>query len=449
MFNIVNPAIQVVLFCIAIGQPPKHLSISVYNGDHPEVSTASTPPLASGATNYSSLFLSQVDPEGIDFTFYPTLESAIESVRRSAAWAAIEIPPLYSYYLQKRIETIFDPDEETLNRSTIHVHADMTEYPIQVQLQKEMMDAMIKFAKEIVNLTDLLPGGFDSSKLLLPLVQSIDPPVYGHFDPDFREFTTPGFILGIIFVVAVGLTAVSFVQERKDGILERSLVAGVRSIHILLAHVLIQFGIIFFQGLFLFLVIFQLFQISIDGSTILAYFLLILQGAAGMSLGEPLVHLLCLLSHPFPITLPLCTISCSRSSFCWRSFLLFTFLCLLYQFHLRSPFSSFCDLFSLFSLTSHIALRHAGMYVSLPVVTQSGCQTQRVTLQSGKDTLRRVFFLSAPVVLMMHLHAASPALLARWMSGLPFRLSLSFEQAWRFWSLFSFRFREQGTVTSE
>lgn len=314
LFNIVNPAIQVVLFCIAIGQPPKHLSIAVYNGDQSL--------LGSEARNYSSLFLDQVDTEAIDFAFYSTLESAIDSVRRSATWAAIEIPANYSYFLQKRIDNILDLDEDTLNRSTIHVHADMTEYPIQVQLQKELLVAMIKYAKQVVNLTGLLPDGLDSSKLLLPLVQSVDPPVYGHFDPDFREFTTPGFILGIIFVVAVGLTAVSFVQERKDGILERSLVAGVRSIHILLAHVLIQFGIIFFQGLFLFLVIFQLFQISIDGSTILAYFLLILQGAAGMSLGEwSLFSLLKLIL--FPIRLFFVCLLSSPSSSCTFSCLFF------------------------------------------------------------------------------------------------------------------------------
>lgn len=237
LFNIVNPAFQVVLFCIAIGQPPKHLSISVYNGDHPDPSSPVPASLTSGLTNYSQLFLNQVDREAIDFTFYPTPESAIDCVKRSAAWAALLIPPQFSYFLQKRIDNMFEPDEEIINKAMIHVHADMTEYPIQVQLQKEILSVLVKFAKEIVNATDMLPENVNITQLLRPPVKLIDPPTFGHFDPDFREFTTPGFILGIIFVVAVGLTAVSFVQERKDGILERSLVAGVRPCHILLAHV--------------------------------------------------------------------------------------------------------------------------------------------------------------------------------------------------------------------
>ena len=162
-------------------------------------------------------------------------------------------------------------------------------------LGQELLKAVGKFGQKLINESNmikfLLPWDteVDVNKLLSPPVVAVDPPVYGHFSPDYREFTTPGFMLGIIYIVAVGMTAVSLVQERKDGILERSLVAGVRSIHILLAHVWIQFCLIFLQGVFLFLVMFQLFMITVNGSTIHAFFLLILQGTAGMSMGESLV----------------------------------------------------------------------------------------------------------------------------------------------------------------
>jgi ABC-type transport system involved in cytochrome c biogenesis permease component len=159
-------------------------------------------------------------------------------------------------------------------------------------LAQELLKAMGRFGQKIVNESNvikfMLPwnGEIPPHRLLAPPVIAVDPPVYGHFNPDYREFTTPGFMLGIIYIVAVGMTAISLVQERKDGILERSLVAGVRSIHIILAHVWIQFCMVFLQGVFLFLVLFQLFMITVNGSTIHAFFLLILQGAAGMSMGE-------------------------------------------------------------------------------------------------------------------------------------------------------------------
>lgn len=159
-------------------------------------------------------------------------------------------------------------------------------------LGQEFLKAMSRFGQKIMNDSNVVKillfwySDVDASKLLAPPFVAVDPPVYGHFNPDYREFTTPGFMLGIIYIVAVGMTAISLVQERKDGILERSLVAGVRSIHILLAHVWIQSCMVFFQGVFLFFVLFQLFMITVNGSTIHAFFLLILQGAAGMSMGQ-------------------------------------------------------------------------------------------------------------------------------------------------------------------
>ena len=51
-------------------------------------------------------------------------------------------------------------------------------------------------------------------------------PIYGGQNPSFTEFMAPGVLLSISFLAAVALTALAFVMERKEGLLERSLVAG-------------------------------------------------------------------------------------------------------------------------------------------------------------------------------------------------------------------------------
>lgn len=85
-----------------------------------------------------------------------------------------------------------------------------------------------------------------------PLLQ-FEEPIYGSFDTDFTTFITPGAVLrsvvslsqnprnflkaalsifsthhprSITFYLAVGLTALSFVLERKEGLLDRCWVAG-------------------------------------------------------------------------------------------------------------------------------------------------------------------------------------------------------------------------------
>lgn len=54
----------------------------------------------------------------------------------------------------------------------------------------------------------------------------MEKPIYGERAPTFTEFMAPGVVLSIAFLAAVALTALAFVMERKEGLLERSLVAG-------------------------------------------------------------------------------------------------------------------------------------------------------------------------------------------------------------------------------
>ena len=47
--------------------------------------------------------------------------------------------------------------------------------------------------------------------------------------------------------MAVGLTALSFILERKEGLLERSWVAGVTATEVMFAHVVAQFAVMVVQ----------------------------------------------------------------------------------------------------------------------------------------------------------------------------------------------------------
>ena len=302
-FNIVNPAFQIILFSIAIGTEPRGLNVAVYN---PELETNITrldsiadngflrpflPPSmnfdAEQFSNYSLVFLSTIDEEYINLVNYDNYEAAINSVKVSDTWAAITFPGNYSHYLNDRLNSMMDPSSitnATMDGSTISFHGDFTEFPIQTTLMKSIIDSMQKYMKLIAESKGI--SGVD--KLMRPLVEMTT--VYGDpvVSPDYRDFMTPGFILGITFILAVGLTAISFVIERKEGLLERSYVAGVKSYHILAAHVVIQLVIILLQALLLLTFVFAVFSIKIRGSVFLVYALCIIQGVCGMSLGERL-----------------------------------------------------------------------------------------------------------------------------------------------------------------
>jgi hypothetical protein len=54
-------------------------------------------------------------------------------------------------------------------------------------------------------------------------------------------------MISIIFFLAIGLTALIFVVEKKEGLLERSWIAGVTTVEVMLAHVIVKFFIQFIQ----------------------------------------------------------------------------------------------------------------------------------------------------------------------------------------------------------
>ena len=95
----------------------------------------------------------------------------------------------------------------------------------------------------------------------------------------------PGVILSINFLAAVALTALSFVMERKEGLLERSLVAGVTSFQFLISHILTQFLVLLVQVTFLMFFTFLIFGIQNRGSFLWVVLLTILQGCCGMAYG--------------------------------------------------------------------------------------------------------------------------------------------------------------------
>ena len=87
--------------------------------------------------------------------------------------------------------------------------------------------------------------GIDPSIINPPVL--IESPVYGDVVPRFLNFAAPGMMISIIFFLAIGLTALIFVVEKKEGLFERSWIAGVKIVEVMFAHLIVKFLIQFVQ----------------------------------------------------------------------------------------------------------------------------------------------------------------------------------------------------------
>ena len=94
-----------------------------------------------------------------------------------------------------------------------------------------------------------------------------------------------GVIVSITYIMATGLTALAFILERRDGLFERSLVAGVDTLQVLVAHALTQIIVMVVQIFFVLVFTFLVFEIPSRGPFIWVVLLLLLQGCTGMAFG--------------------------------------------------------------------------------------------------------------------------------------------------------------------
>lgn len=95
----------------------------------------------------------------------------------------------------------------------------------------------------------------------------------------------PGIMATIIFTLTIGLTGLMFVIEKKEGLMDRSWVAGVNSIEILAAHIASKLVIMTVQITLLILIANFVFNVNLKGPIIISALLLLFQGFCGMSYG--------------------------------------------------------------------------------------------------------------------------------------------------------------------
>jgi ABC-type multidrug transport system permease subunit len=272
IFEFILPAVQVILFCLCIGGDPFDVPLAVVNDE--------VIPQA------SRFFLDAIDKKAIRQVPFTNLSEAIESVRRGETWGAIHIPDRYTQYLQERLTHPADITNETLINGTINIYPDLTNLHLALAMENTFREAFIKFAKDTLNMF-----GYDPEAAELPI--RVEEPVYGTLKRNgYLEFMAPGVVISITYVMATGLTALAFILEKRDGLLERSLVSGVTTSQILVAHASVQVLVMIIQIALVLAFTFVVFEIPSHGPFFWVILLILLQGCTGMSFGL-LVSALC------------------------------------------------------------------------------------------------------------------------------------------------------------
>ncbi|CAF4884462.1 unnamed protein product, partial [Rotaria sp. Silwood1] len=220
IFQFLIPVIQISLFCLCIGRNAEHISMALYNGE-------AVHGFPTG--NLSLQLLNKINPQQIDIASFNDFNKAMDLVKQGQYWGVIAIQDNFTQAVKNKLIDL-QTDPATRNASSLHLYLDMTTDP--------------------------------------PVI--IENPVYGSLTPKFINFAAPGMVVSIIFFLATGLTGLIFVVEKKQGLLERSWIAGVTTIEVMFAHIIVKFFIRIIQIILLLTFTDYIFKIEIKGSIFLA-----------------------------------------------------------------------------------------------------------------------------------------------------------------------------------
>uniref|UniRef100_K1RT46 ABC transporter G family member 20 n=1 Tax=Magallana gigas TaxID=29159 RepID=K1RT46_MAGGI len=263
LFQFILPSIQIILFCVCIGNAPYGLKMAIVNNE---------------TQGLGQLFIRELDNETIDKVIYKDMNAALDSVRHGETWGVIGIGQNFTQDLFQRFTNISGVDNQTLDGSSVQLYLDTTNQQITLQLQETITSSFQAFSEILLKTFNLNPN-------LGQLPIKVNDPIYGSKDPNFRNFIAPGIILSITFFMATGLTTLSFVIEKKEGLLDRSLTAGVSAFEILLAHVFTQLFVLIVQVTLVMVFALAVFEVPYKGPLIWVILLVLGQGFCGMTLG--------------------------------------------------------------------------------------------------------------------------------------------------------------------
>jgi ABC-type multidrug transport system permease subunit len=110
-------------------------------------------------------------------------------------------------------------------------------------------------------------------------------PIFGAPHPRFTDFIAPGMIINIAFAQAIGLTALAFVIDKREGSLDRVYSCGVLPIELMIGHIANQFGVLVVQIALLLFCALYVFALPLVGSLVWVVLLTLLLGFSGMLYG--------------------------------------------------------------------------------------------------------------------------------------------------------------------
>ena len=269
-FVLIMPLLMIVIFGYTFGGDVKGITVELVNQDS-EILPGIYTMLPDG------LFLSQEITQNLDANILflhsnTNSENARQLVHEGKAWAAILFP---SNFTQNFLTSILSPNTTTSPR--IELYLDGSNPTIVSGILKEITQSVQTTLKE-------LAATLNISEFNIPVsIEQVY--IYGGGDTRFIDYFAPGVVSFAIMMVTTMITIILFVNERRNGTLQRLLVSPASEGEIVIGYALAFAVIGVMQSIVVLVAAILLFGITIVGNIFLALIVILLLAFGHQGLG--------------------------------------------------------------------------------------------------------------------------------------------------------------------
>ncbi|VVC34716.1 Hypothetical protein CINCED_3A002860 [Cinara cedri] len=291
LFVIFLPLIQTVLFNIACGHDPKHLSLGILNeefvGNSGKCSLTQTKNcFLDENVSVSCLVLERLKEKTFELVEYTNEEDGKYAVKENKVWGFIHFSKNFSDNLAIRFNDATDISDENgtdisdsmFDKGTIHAWVDNTNKYMYDMIKKEVFESY-------TDVVDSLFNKCNKSEKLGNIPIRLLEPVYGNKKPSFIHYASPAIIALCAFYLPAIYTGATIISEKEGGVIERVVLSGMNFIEIAFAQVLVQMIFIIIQTTLVMIVMFLVFDNPFVGDIFPSFTLLTLIGSGGMCFG--------------------------------------------------------------------------------------------------------------------------------------------------------------------
>jgi ABC-2 type transport system permease protein len=269
-FILIMPLLMIVIFGYTFGGDVKNVAVEVVNQDTgPQEGTS--PSLPSGLF-LGKMLIKNFDEEAFSIHENMNITNARQKVHNGQAWAVIIFPANFTQEFLITLTT-----QQGVAHARVEIYLDASNPTISAAVIKTVTQSIQTTLKQ-------LSMSLNETQMQTPI--SIDQTyAYGGSDTRFIDYFAPGVISFAIMMVTVMITIILFVNERRNGTLQRLLASPASEGEIVVGYALAFAVIGICQSIVVLIAAILLFNITIVGDIILALVVILLLAFGHQGLG--------------------------------------------------------------------------------------------------------------------------------------------------------------------